>query len=197
VVGLMDWSHRLEEVRRRGLQHERTFDEDERRALAEWLDVAGCDQFAVAYTITHVGERRFHVVGELTARLVLTCSVSLEPVVQSIDEPIDVEFWPADEIGDRGISFDALEADDPEPVVNNRLNVGRLAGEILASAIDLFPRACAVELEVAEAGADTAKQSGKGIGSGGHAGTDDQPVSPFAALEKLKVRDRDPDAEGG
>jgi hypothetical protein len=65
---------------------------------------------------------------------------------------------------------DSLEADPPEPMVGGRIDLGALAAEIFASAINPYPRKSGVEFDW------TDPKAAAGEAAGG----------PFAALARLK-----------
>ena len=151
---VLDWSHRVSELRER-----RTFtreaDENERAAMSDLIGNATCLNLAATYSITRKREQRFEVEGRVTARLEQICGVTLEPIVQEIDEPLEVAFEPeAGRDAELDTGFDPLGEDPPEAIVNNRLDVGRIVAEIVASAADPFPRAKDAMLDVSEAGGD-------------------------------------------
>lgn len=172
-MSLLDWSHRVSELReRRSFTQEA--DEGERAAITDLLGNAECLRLSASYTIAPKRDGRFEVQGRIAARLGQTCGVTLEPIEQLIDEPFEVVFsmdGPTESEFDA--AFDPLGDDPPEPIVNNRLEVGRIVAEIVASAADPFPRATDAVLEVSEAG-------------GEEEATGD---SPFAALDRLAKRD--------
>jgi hypothetical protein len=100
--------------------------------------------------------------------------VTLEPVAQAISEPIEVDLWPADEIGPLAAGeHSVLEADMPEPIENGRIGVGRIAYEHLAAALDPYPRR-------SDAAFEGRAQGPRGSG--------DVPASPFAVLAGLKPK---------
>lgn len=174
-MSVLHWSHRVSELReRKSFTH--SADEAERAAMTDLLGNAECLALTATYSITPKRGERFAVEGRVTARLEQTCGVTLDPIVQEIDEPLEAVF----EMGARGgddldAAFDPLGEDPPEPIVNNRLEVGRIIAEIVASAADPFPRAQDASLDVTEAG---------GVDDGGDGD------NPFAALGALG-RDRD------
>ena len=86
-----------------------------------------------------------------------------------IDEAFDVEFRSgARRDAALDPDFDALGDDDPEPIEHGEIRIGRFICEVVASAIDLFPRADDAALDQSEA-ADTGS-----------------PANPFAVLAQLK-----------
>lgn len=117
----------------------------QRQSMAE---VAGLRAIAAANAtldLTPMGGGRFHVGGHVRARVGQTCVVTLEPIENEIDEPIDLVFAPPEQIPDLADLVD--EADDevetpdpPEPIVDGIIDLGRLATDALFLAIDPYPR---------------------------------------------------------
>jgi uncharacterized metal-binding protein YceD (DUF177 family) len=117
----------------------------QRQSMAE---VAGLRAIVVANAtldLTPMGGGRFHVGGHVRARVGQTCVVTLEPIENEIDEPIDLVFAPPEQIPDLAELVD--EADDevetpdpPEPIVDGIIDLGRLATDALFLAIDPYPR---------------------------------------------------------
>lgn len=166
-MSALTWLHRVNEIPRAGLSASHTADADTRAAVAADLSIPALHALEVSYKIVPQDEGRYRVSGEVTAELELACVVTLEPVMQRLDEPIDVAFWPdaLPQLSD--VDFDPLTDPDIEPIENGRLDLGRIVMETIASAIDLYPRAQDAELEASEA----------------RGGGDE---SPFAALAQLK-----------
>jgi hypothetical protein len=80
------------------------------------------------------------------ARVGQTCVVTLDPIENDIDEPIDLIFAPPEQIPELSdLVDDAAESeeeipDPPEPIVNGIIDLGRLATDALFLAIDPYPR---------------------------------------------------------
>ena len=72
--------------------------------------------------------------------------VTLEPIENNIDEPIDLMFAPPEQIPvladlvDEAANGDSEIPDPPEPIENGVIDLGRLATEVLFLAIDPYPR---------------------------------------------------------
>ena len=115
-------------------------------SLPQRFGIESLDSFTFDYRLQPVGTDRAHLSGEIRADLTQLCVVTLEPVLETVEEsrfrrllaaradrprrpPIASE---ADPLG--------LPADPPAPIVNGSIDVGALAGEILASAINPYPR---------------------------------------------------------
>ena len=168
----IDWTHKSADLRdRRSFQ--RQADKDECARLSRLFGEADCLSLAANYTIVPLAPGRYRVFGSVTAGLGLVCGVTLDPIEQQVEEEFDLEFRSdLRRSGEPELDFDALGEDDPEPIEHGLLRVGRLICEIVASAIDPFPRADDAELEQTEVGA---------AASGNN---------PFAVLSQLKPNQR-------
>ena len=117
----------------------------ERKSMAE---VAGLREIALANAaldLSPMGGGRVHVGGHVRARVGQTCVVTLEPIENEIDEPIDLVFAPPEQIPDLAELVDEANEevetpDPPEPIVDGIIDLGRLATDALFLAIDPYPR---------------------------------------------------------
>src|SRR3979490_3306 len=103
-----------------------------REAMAE---VGGLREILSAHAsldVTPKGGGRFHVAGRVRARIGQTCVVTLDPILNDIDEAIDLIFAPPEQIPELAdLVDDAVEGaaetpDPPEPIVNGIIDLGRL-----------------------------------------------------------------------
>jgi uncharacterized metal-binding protein YceD (DUF177 family) len=129
-----------------GLHRELDADEAVRKAMA---DAAGLRDVLSAHAsldVTPKSGGRFHVAGNVRARVGQTCVVTLDPIESDIDEPIDLIFAPPEQIPElAALVDDAADSgeqtpDPPEPIVNGIIDLGRLATDALFLAIDPYPR---------------------------------------------------------
>jgi uncharacterized metal-binding protein YceD (DUF177 family) len=96
--------------------------------------------------VTPVSGGRFRVEGRIRARVGQTCVVTLDPVENDIDEPIDLIFAPPEQIPELSdLVDDAAESDTeipdpPEPIEHGVIDLGRLATDALFLALDPYPR---------------------------------------------------------
>jgi uncharacterized metal-binding protein YceD (DUF177 family) len=96
--------------------------------------------------VTPMRGGRFHVTGQVRARIGQTCVVTLEEIETDIDEPIDLIFAPPDQIPEMAALVDEAEETDedtpdpPEPIENGIIDLGRLATDALYLAVDPYPR---------------------------------------------------------
>jgi uncharacterized metal-binding protein YceD (DUF177 family) len=147
----------------------------QRERLAAVAGVNAVTQAEASFDVVPAADGRVHVTGRVRARVGQTCVVTLDPVENEIDEPIDVEFAPPSQIPASARSIQAAEEgedgeipDPPEPIVNGTIDLGQLAAEFLVLGIDPYPRkpgAVFVAPEVAK----------------------DPEDHPFAALKALKT----------
>jgi uncharacterized metal-binding protein YceD (DUF177 family) len=160
-----------------GLHRELDADDAVCKAMA---DVAGLREVLSAHAsfdVTPKSGGRFHVAGNVRARIGQTCVVTLDPIENEIDEPIDLIFAPPEQIPqlaalvDDAIEGDAETPDAPEPIENGAIDLGKLATDALLLGIDPYPRKAAAVFE--------------------HEITPPDPEDhPFAALKALKAKPR-------
>ncbi len=150
-------------------------DADERRRLAEALDIPEVVSLDAELEVRPVRGRSYSVRGALEAALVQTDVVTLDPVTQTLAEEIDVTLVPAEggRAGSRQkeVFVDPVEPDGPDLYRNGRIDLGVIVAEHLALGLDPDPRA-------------------PGIDFAGHVEADPAgEPSPFAVLSKLKGAD--------
>jgi len=143
-----------------------------RAALAQPVGVVAIERLSASLNVARRGRDGFHVSGEVRATVRQTCVVTLEPVINEISEPIDVDFAPprADKLNDLNeIELNADAPDEPEPLTGNSIDLGLVATEFLIIAVDPYPRKPDAAFAVPAAG--------------------DAAAHPFAALSALKKND--------
>ena len=122
-----------------GLHRELDADQATRNAVA---DVGGLREVLSAqasFDVTPKSGGRFHVAGHVRARIGQTCVVTLDPIENDIDEPIDLIFAPPEQIPQLADLVDEAEEseddtpDPPEPIENGIIDLGRLATDALFS----------------------------------------------------------------
>jgi hypothetical protein len=157
---------------------------EERAALARRFDLPAIDRLEAEFVLIRAGSGVIHVTGKLEAEVVQSCVVSLAPVPARIGEQFAVDFTaeqrhgkPAGQpAGDPAGDLDFDAADPPEPIRNGHIDLGELASEQLALALDPYPRAPGVSVP-----------SEYSPGSGPDAGPidiPDRPPNPFSILKK-------------
>jgi hypothetical protein len=146
----------------------------ERQAMAEEAGLREVLSASASLDVTPKGGGRFHVAGQVRARIGQTCVVTLDPIENEIDAPIDLIFAPPEQIPvlsdlvDEFADSDEEIPDPPEPIVNGMIDLGRLATDALYLAIDPYPRRKDAVFEPVVVAADPEDH-------------------PFAALKALQV----------
>ncbi len=108
----------------------------------------------------------------LEAEVSQTCVVTLDPVVNRIEEDLDIHFEPERrDSAALDITFDP--ASDREPLTGDSLDVGEIVAEELVLSLDLYPRKPGIALEIGPGG--PAAEAGERPRGG-----------PFEALAALK-----------
>ena len=129
-----------------GLHRDIEADQAMRDAVA---DVGGLREVLSAkalFDVTPLSGGRFHVSGHVRARIGQTCVVTLHPIENDIDEPIDLIFAPPEQVPQMAALVDEAEESDeetpdpPEPIENGMIDLGRLATDALYLAVDPYPR---------------------------------------------------------
>ena len=147
----------------------------ERTAIAKLLDLRGLEGLALTYRLVRACAGRLRLKGELKAKVIQTCVVSLEPVESTLEVPVEIEFWPEAMIAahaerEDGQGAPAL-AEWPEPIREGRIDLGPLIYETLATSLEPYPKREGVRFEWSQEG---------------EAPNREPRTSPFAALGALK-----------
>lgn len=167
---VLDWTHEVTDIPLGGRRVERAATEAERAAIAGALELSKCWRFDVSYVVEPLAGGRYRLGGMLRAEVVQPCVVTLEPVEQALEEKVDVTFCPADSLPEAGDGEREILAEpETEPIEEGRIAAGRVLFEVLAAAVDPYPRAADATFDWRDPAADQAADSG-----------------PFAALAKLK-----------
>lgn len=164
------WVIKARSVGNSGITSRIEASEADRVALAHALGLLACNRLIVDYRLKPIGADRFKASGRIEADIVHPCVVTLEPVPEDIREDFSVEYWPAEEAGEELPEGEInLEAEVPERMEHGEIALGRLVYELIAVAMNPFPRSPGADAAEAELLRDQPK-----------------PESPFAALKKLK-----------
>jgi hypothetical protein len=150
-------SVRVETVAEGGVEHIIEADEAERQALAQFVGLAAIKRLTAKLTLSRPGRGMIRVRGNVHAEVTQTCVVSLEPFDVALDEPIDLRFAaPAGESSSRrgapiaAPAVDALainDEDQPDPIVDGKIDIGALAAEFMVLALDPYPRKPGVDFD--------------------------------------------------
>ncbi len=153
--------------------------EDERRALAARFGLVALDGLEAEVTLRRIESGPIvRVEGRLSADVVQTCVVSLEPVANHIEEDFALLYAPEGRIGPRGRRGEESGEDMaawPEPIVEGAIDIGEAVAQQLSLALDPYPRRPGIRLE------DVIGQR-EGVSVG------EPSPSPFAVLARLAKR---------
>ena len=152
-----------------------TATEAERRAVASAFGLVALDALRVEARIAREGREGWRVEGRVEAEAVQECVVSLEPVAARIDEAFLRRYDPAatEEAAEAVID---PEAEDPPEPLGHGVDLGLVALETLALALDPYPRAPGAAFEPVLAAPEGVEP------------LTDEAAKPFAGLAALKSR---------
>jgi uncharacterized metal-binding protein YceD (DUF177 family) len=124
--------------------------EVEREILAARCGILSVQSFEAGFHVRRQGGReRFHVSGNLQARVTQMCVVSLEPFASEISADIDAEFAPPSRLP---LEPAAAHGDLPDPIIGGQIDLGALAAEFLVLNLDLYPRKPGAVFDATDAG---------------------------------------------
>lgn len=165
------------EIPESGLHREIAAGEAERQAIAKLAGLRALTRLSGSFDLHPSSGGQVIVTGRVQATVEQTCVVTLEPLLNELDEAVDVTFVPdtgeALASSHRGNDEEMAEEDPPEPIVNGEIDLGALATEFLALGLDPYPRKQGAVFEAVVTPADPADH-------------------PFAALASLQTPDSAP-----
>lgn len=176
MTSALDWSHTTSTIGERGITETRTASPEELAEIARALDIVSAERFTATYEIKTLRKGHFRLKGTLEADVTQACILSLEPVQRQHAEDYSIELRPeadADDPEPTEGEIEILSLPDVEIYHDGRIEVGTLLVEILAAALDPYPKREGAEF-------DWVDPKAKG---------DDGKVNPFAVLAKLKPKD--------
>src|SRR5216683_4435397 len=122
----------------------------ERAALAKRFGFLDLPAFSARVTVDRRLGEQIVVEGRLRGRIVQACVLSLEPVVQELDDGFRLLFSPGlseERDPDSGEALVSASPEAPEPLAGSILDVGEIVAEQLSLAADPYPRRPGVKLE--------------------------------------------------
>jgi uncharacterized metal-binding protein YceD (DUF177 family) len=164
-----------------GLHRDIAADQAVRHALAEMGGLREVKSAQASFDVTPRSGGRFHVAGNVRARIGQTCVVTLEEIENDIDEPVDLIFAPLEQVPQMAALVDEAEESDEEtpdplePIDNGMIDLGKVAADALFLAVDPYPRKPGAVFEPVVEAVDPEDH-------------------PFAALKALKVAPKKPGA---
>ncbi len=173
----------LDRMGNKGTAVEIVASDSERAALAKRFGFLGLPAFSARVTVDRRPGGQVVVEGRLKGRLVQACILSLEPVMQELDDAFRLVF--AENLADErdpesGEAVLNAQADAPEPLEGNLLDVGEIIAEQLSLTADPYPRRPGMKL-------DDVLPKPRG---GARKAQPEQRRHPFAGLAALKDKPR-------
>lgn len=119
---------------------------DERTALAKRFAIVAVNRLRAEGVIrSQAGGQRIKLEGHLSAEVVQTCVITLEPVTAAIEVPLERLFGFEDVTEDVGsgigeVFLDLTDDLPAEPLTGDVVDIGAAAAEQLGLELDLYPR---------------------------------------------------------
>ena len=144
-------------------------DAQERAALAKRFDLIGIERLTGKFTIRR-DAAGIVAEGRVTAAVTQACSITGDPLPATVDEPVALRFVAEEDAGQDEVELGDSDI-DVIPYDGGTIDLGEVAAETMALALDPFPRGPNAEVVLKEAGVLSEEQAG-----------------PFGALAGLKDR---------
>ena len=157
--------------------------EGERLALTRRFGFLGLPAFSARVSVDRRSGGQVVVEGRLRGKIVQACILTLDTVNQELDEAFRIVFkqdLAEDRDPESGEALVSAQADAPEPLPGNLLDIGEIVAEQLSLAADPYPRRPGVKLE------DVLPKPRHG----GRPGRNEQRRHPFAGLAALRDKPR-------
>jgi hypothetical protein len=136
----------VEDIPETGQHFELVADAETRAAIARLAGLRDLPRLQADFDLMRQGAG-LHVTGRVSATVGQDCVVTLEPLVNEVDEAVDLLFMPpsadAAAAGSNGGTDDSEAEpkwDDPEPLVDGVVDLGALATEFLVLGVEPYPR---------------------------------------------------------
>ena len=130
--------------------------ENERAELAKRFELISIDSLRAELEVKTASNGEVTVRGPMAARIVQSCVATLEPVPEQIEDTIEVLFSPHVSEEDMPSNPDDLEdlseaelmalLEQPEPLVDGKIDLGEVVAQFLAVAMDPYPRKDGAEM---------------------------------------------------
>jgi Large ribosomal RNA subunit accumulation protein YceD len=118
----------------------------EREELASFYGLPAIAALTATLRLHPWGQGGARVTGAVHAELTQVCVVSLEPFPATVDEDVDVRFAPQTAANSRSKpieetqTFSLADEDEPDPVIDGKIDLGALTAELFALGLDPYPR---------------------------------------------------------
>jgi hypothetical protein len=121
-------------------------DSDTRAKITRLAGLRDLPRLEADFDVTRQGADGLRVVGRVSATVGQTCVVSLEPLVNNIEENVDLVFLPKATVDPTAAEDEKSDArteakwDEPEALVDGVVDLGVVATEFLILGLDPYPR---------------------------------------------------------
>jgi uncharacterized metal-binding protein YceD (DUF177 family) len=118
----------------------------EREELASFYKLPAIEALTATLRLDPWGRGGARVTGAVHGELTQICVVSLEPFPATVDEDVDVRFAPRTAANPRSTAvqdtetFSLADEDEPDPVIDGKIDLGALTAEFFALGLDPYPR---------------------------------------------------------
>jgi len=136
----------VEDIPDGGAHFELAADAEVRDRVARMAGLRDVTRLQASFDLLRQGGGGLHVTGQVRGTVGQTCVVTLEPLINEIDEAVDLVFVPQPELRQRatdGSTKDEpreVDWDEPEHLVGGKIDLGAIAAEFLILGIDPYPR---------------------------------------------------------
>ena len=145
-------------------------DADERAALAKRFDLIGIERLTGKFTIRR-DAAGIVAEGRVAAAVTQACSITGDPLPATVDEPVALRFVAEEDAGQDEVELGDSDI-DVIPYEGGTIDLGEVAAETMALALDPFPRGPNAATVLKEAGVLSEEEA--------------VPLGPFGALAALR-----------
>jgi len=133
-------------------------DAQERAALAKRFDLIGIEKLTGKFTIRR-DAAGIVAEGRVAAAVTQACSITGDPLPATVDEPVALRFVAEEDAGQDEVELGDSDI-DVIPYDGGTIDLGEVAAETMALALDPFPRGPNAEVVLKEAGVLSEEQAG-------------------------------------
>jgi Large ribosomal RNA subunit accumulation protein YceD len=131
----------VEDVPETGEDRTLVADAETRLAIARMAGLRELPRLEANFELSRQDGGGLRVTGRISATVGQNCVVTLEPLVNEIEEDVDLLYMPAAAAAATdGENAAEPKWDDPEPLVGGAVDLGALATEFVILGIDPYPR---------------------------------------------------------
>ena len=133
-------------------------DAQERAALAKRFDLIGIEKLTGKFTIRR-DAAGIVAEGRVAAAVTQACSITGDPLPATVDEPVALRFVAEEDSGQDEVELGDSDI-DVIPYDGGTIDLGEVAAETMALALDPFPRGPNAEVVLKKAGVLSEEQAG-------------------------------------